>query len=209
VLSISILFIRVDPWFFSPDRATGWETSITLSSRISNSCRRGSVDSDGPLAVMRIVSGGQTGADRGGLDAAIALGLEHGGWCPLGRLAEDGVIPPSYRLMETGDASYAGRTRQNVIDSDGTVLFTYGVPQGGSQLTAEVAAKIGKPLLHLDLAADDTADVVRLLRAWLLAHQIETLNVAGARESEAPGIGDAVRHCLATALGSGLFPAIS
>ena len=39
---------------------------------------------------MKIISGGQTGVDRGALDAAIALGLDHGGWCPLGRLAEDG-----------------------------------------------------------------------------------------------------------------------
>lgn len=158
---------------------------------------------------MRIVSGGQTGADRGGLDAAIALGLEHGGWCPLGRLAEDGVIPARYRLQEMGDTSYAGRTRQNVIDSDGTVLFTYGLPLGGSRLTAEVAAQTGRPLLQLDLAACEMTSVVRVLRDWLLAHQIATLNVAGARESEAPGIGDAVRRCLEAALNSRFFPAIS
>lgn len=158
---------------------------------------------------MRIVSGGQTGADRGGLDAAIALGLEHGGWCPKGRRAEDGVIPAQYRLVETVDVNYAARTRQNVIDSDGTVLFTYGLPQGGSRLTAEVAVATGKPLLHIDLAAGAEQDQARALRDWLLEHAIETLNVAGARESEVPGIAEEVRQCIEAALRAGFFPAIS
>lgn len=51
-------------------------------------------------SVQRIVSGGQTGVDRAALDAAIALGIEHGGWCPQGRIAEDGVIPADYQLRE-------------------------------------------------------------------------------------------------------------
>ena len=59
-----------------------------------------------------IVSGGQTGVDRAGLDAAMACGMSHGGWCPRGRLAEDGPIPAHYQLRETRSAKYYIRTRQ-------------------------------------------------------------------------------------------------
>jgi len=138
--------------------------------------------------VTRIVSGGQTGADRGGLDAAIALGLDHGGWCPRGRRAEDGAIPDRYRLTETPSADYAARTERNVIDSDGTALFTRGAPTGGSALTRELAERHGRPVLHLDLDAAGDDDAARALRAWLAEHRIATLNVAGSRESGCPGL---------------------
>ena len=104
-------------------------------------------------------------------------------------------------MREIAEASYAARTRRNVEDSDGTLLFTYGPAQGGSHLTAAVAAEIGKPLLHIDLASDDAARVgATTLHAWLVTHRIATLNVAGSRESEAPGIQQRVRAWLETAI---------
>ena len=78
--------------------------------------------------IAKIVSGGQTGADRGGLDAAIAAGVPHGGWCPRGRRAEDGVIPAVYRLVETSSADYAVRTERNVVNSHCPAVFTFGKP---------------------------------------------------------------------------------
>lgn len=152
------------------------------------------------MVVERIVSGGQTGADRGGLDAAIDLGIAHGGWCPAGRLAEDGKIPERYRLTETESADFAVRTELNVIDSDGTVLFTYGEPVGGSALTAELASVHDKPLLHLDLEVHAIGSAAAQLAVWLEQHHVRVLNVAGSRESQAPGIADAVREVLLTAL---------
>ena len=71
----------------------------------------------------KIVSGGQTGVDRGALNAAIALGIEHGGWCPAGRVSEDGTIPSRYEMTETDSADYPTRTQQNVIDSDATLIL--------------------------------------------------------------------------------------
>jgi hypothetical protein len=150
--------------------------------------------------ITRIVSGGQTGADRGGLDAAIALGIAHGGWCPQGRLAEDGIIPACYLVREIAEGSYAARTRMNVEDSDGTLLFTDGPAQGGSRLTLEVAAQIGKPLLHIDFTDDASPVVATTLHHWVVAHRIATLNVAGSRESEAPGIQQRVRAWIETAI---------
>ena len=71
---------------------------------------------------LKIIFGGQTGVDRAALNFAIQYGLEHGGWCPRGRLTEDGVIPPIYRLRETGSSEYEERTEKNALDSDATLI---------------------------------------------------------------------------------------
>jgi hypothetical protein len=135
--------------------------------------------------VARIVSGGQTGVDRAALDAALALGLPCGGWCPKGRRAEDGPIAERYPLLETDSPRYAARTRMNVLAADGTLILNRGALDGGSALTAAFARERGKPLLVLAL---DEADALARVRAWVAAHRIAVLNVAGPRESRAPGI---------------------
>ncbi|HLF11639.1 MAG TPA: putative molybdenum carrier protein, partial [Gammaproteobacteria bacterium] len=90
-------------------------------------------------ASLRIVTGGQTGVDRAALDAALELGLACGGWCPKGRWAEDGEIPPRYPLKETTSTDPARRTRANVRDADATLVLTDGEPTGGTRLTMSVA----------------------------------------------------------------------
>jgi hypothetical protein len=145
----------------------------------------------------RVVSGGQTGVDRAALDVAIALGIAHGGWCPRGRRAEDGVIPARYTLVEHASAEYAARTEANVIDSNGTLILCRGEMSGGTALTRELAARHGKPLLVVDLARDPDADAVR---RWLSDNHVDVLNVAGPRESQRPGIGARVHAFLLAAL---------
>lgn len=135
--------------------------------------------------LQRIVSGGQTGVDRGALDAAIALGLPHGGWCPSGRRAEGGTIPDRYQLEETPSADYAVRTRLNVRESDATLILSAGDPTGGTALTVRLAKKEGRPHLVLDLLADPDPEVAR---SWIQATGVRVLNVAGPRESKCPGI---------------------
>jgi hypothetical protein len=117
--------------------------------------------------VAKIISGGQTSADRGGLDAAIELGIPHGGWCPKGRKAEDGVIPACYRLVETNSAGHVARTEQNVIDSHCTVVFTFGRPTGGSKKTIDLAAEHQRLCLCLDLAALSDEEAALAVRQWL------------------------------------------
>jgi len=149
--------------------------------------------------VERVVSGGQTGADRAALDFAIERGLKHGGWCPKGRRAEDGRIPSRYKLKETPTINYAQRTEWNVRDSDGTVICTLmAALTGGSKKTADLARKHGKPCLHL--SAGGTADPAKELRAFIRPNRIKVLNVAGSRASEEPGVGNFVIDVLSQVL---------
>ncbi|HSS66535.1 MAG TPA: putative molybdenum carrier protein [Gammaproteobacteria bacterium] len=135
--------------------------------------------------IDRVVSGGQTGVDRAALDAAIHAGLDCGGWCPRGRRAEDGAIPHRYRLKETGSTDYRGRTRRNVTDSNGTLILVLGELSGGTELTRDLALAERKPLFVIDLDSPRPSSEVR---GWIRDNHIRTLNVAGPRESQRPGI---------------------
>lgn len=134
---------------------------------------------------LRVVSGGQTGVDRAALDAAAALGLAIGGWCPRGRRAEDGPIPARYPLAETPGANYEQRTAWNVRDSDATLILHRGPLSGGTALTADLARGLGRPLLTWDLCAPLA---VAAVVDWLIDHRVQVINCAGPRESGAPGI---------------------
>jgi hypothetical protein len=135
--------------------------------------------------LVKIVSGGQTGVDRAALDVALQLGLDCGGWCPKGRRAEDGHIGAHYPLRETPSTDYAQRTEWNVRDSDATLVLTRGSPTEGTALTIQIAARLRKSCLIVDLAREPD---VRQAAEWLLLYQIRTFNVAGPRESKCPGI---------------------
>lgn len=137
--------------------------------------------------MRRVITGGQTGVDRGALDAARAAGVAIGGWVPQGRWAEDGRVPEDYAgLCETGSAEPAERTRRNVEDSDGTLLVSHGPLSGGSALTRCVAEGLGKPCLWLDLDVSTVREATTRARVWIAVHGIEVLNVAGPRASEDP-----------------------
>lgn len=159
------------------------------------------------MNVDRIISGGQTGADRAALEFAIAHGIPHGGWCPKGRRAEDGAIPQEYALRETSSDDYRQRTEWNVRDSDATVIFTVrsGLT-GGSKLTVECAAQHGKPWLHL--SEESPGNPAARLREFLTTHRIKVLNVAGSRASKEPGVAAFICRVLEAAWRqSGIDPA--
>ena len=138
---------------------------------------------------MKIISGGQTGADRAGLDAARELGLEYGGSLPRGRTAEDGKLSPEYTGMrETDSPGYRQRTFQNIRDADATLIFYQGNITGGTELTRRGTRWIGRPCLLVDLKRYDEDESVRIIRRWLKKICPEILNIAGSRESGAPGI---------------------
>ncbi len=149
--------------------------------------------------VRKIISGGQTGADRAALDFAIEWNISHGGWVPKGRKAEDGILPEKYRLEEMNSTDYARRTEQNVIDSDATLIFSHGKLTGGSLLTQKLALKHGRPRLHVDLLKTNSFSAAQTIHIWIRDQRIGILNVAGPRQSQDNRIYRATFHILQAA----------
>ena len=149
------------------------------------------------MKLRKIVSGGQTGADQGALSACAQVDFPYGGWIPKGRRTEKGKVPARYRMRQHWSRHYPPRTEKNVKDSDGTVIFTYGKPDGGSLLTIAFAKQHGKPCLKVDLNQAPDAVVARVVR-WIKRNLPDgaVLNVAGSRRSKAPGIHLAVRRTM-------------
>ncbi len=148
--------------------------------RWSVTCR--SEGEDAMIRPLTILSGGQTGVDRGALDAALMLGNPCGGWCPRGRHAEDGAIPPRYPLNEI-DGGYEERTRRNVEASDGTLILHRGLLTEGTRYTLEVCRELGKPVCLVDASASTPVQAAERARAFIAGHGIDHLNVAGPRSS--------------------------
>lgn len=152
------------------------------------------------LRRLKIVSGGQTGVDRAALDFALRHGYEHGGWCPLGRRAEDDVIPLAYQLHETDSPDYGERTEKNVVDADATLIVAREKElSGGTAFTRTCAEQHNRPVLVI-CERDGVAKSAAAVSKFLKQNQVRTLNVAGPRESQAPGIGEFVKKLLEAAL---------
>jgi hypothetical protein len=137
---------------------------------------------------LKIISGGQTGVDRAALDVAIKFGIPYGGWCPSGRLAEDGTIPAQYLLQETKSSDYEERTLLNIRDAEGTLIIIPGdITQitDGTILTITAVKEQNKPFLILDLSQE--IDLSKVMD-WIIENKIKILNIAGPRESQCEGI---------------------
>lgn len=152
---------------------------------------------DEDMKLQKIVSGGQTGADQGALSACVQAGFSYGGWIPKGRRTEKGKVPARYRMRQHWSRHYPPRTEKNVRDSDGTVIFTYGKPDGGSLLTIDFAKQHGKPWLAVDLTQPREVAVAKVVR-WVRRRLPDqaVLNAAGSRRSKAPGIHMAVKRVI-------------
>ncbi len=135
--------------------------------------------------VRKVVSGGQTGVDRAGLDAAIKAGFPVGGYCPKGRRAEDGTVPDRYPMIETAEPESRFRTEKNVSESDGTLILNKGEVTEGTLLTNEFTVKHGKPCLIVQLDVSEVTKPDHVVR-WINGQYISTLNIAGPRESKYP-----------------------
>ena len=140
-----------------------------------------------------VVSGGQTGVDRAALDAALAFGADCSGWCPEGRQAEDGVIPARYPLAELPGGDYLARTRQNVVDSDATVIIYFGRLSGGTERTLEFCLAGRKPYLLLDAREIPAARAAARIAEFAAGQGVVRLNFAGPRASGEPRAYDYAR----------------
>ena len=146
--------------------------------------------------IQKIISGGQTGADRAALDFAIRHNIPYGGWVPKGRKTEDGTLPEKYSLQEMPTGRYSKRTEKNVLDSDGTLIVSHGLLTGGSALTTSFAELHRKPWIHIDLEITSCSEAARTIQEWVVRNGIKTMNVAGPRASKDPEIFGAVMEIL-------------
>lgn len=135
--------------------------------------------------LTKIVSGGQTGVDRGALDAALAVGFPCGGWCPADRSAEDGPIPSSYPLTPLTAGGYRERTVRNVLDSDGTLILYFGVLNGGTEQTMLHCVRRHKAYQLIDGQVVDAPSAAEIAAAFVRRCGVAVLNVAGPREQRA------------------------
>ncbi len=138
--------------------------------------------------LKKIISGGQTGADRAALDVAIKFNIDHGGWIPKGRRTEDGRLNGKYRLIETESEDYRERTKLNIINSHATAIISRGDLSGGSKFTQTFAKVVGRSNCHIDLTQCEEFEAAIILKSFILENQIQVLNVAGPRQSFLPGI---------------------
>jgi hypothetical protein len=153
------------------------------------------------IKLRRIVSGGQSGGDQGGLAAGVTLGLETGGWIPRGWRTEKGSEPwlAELGLKEHRSSSYPPRTKLNVKDSDGTLWLGNSRSRGG-QLTLRTAQSMGKPDFVVQIGMEYDPEERAAFREWLEENDIETLNVAGNRESSRPGIAQATHDFIVSSV---------
>lgn len=133
---------------------------------------------------MQIISGGQTGVDRGALDVAMESGVDCGGWCPSDGRAEDGPIPEKYPLKRVPYGGYSERTLHNVLDSDATLIIYFGALSAGTEETLLRCIQHGRPYQLIDAREISSDRAVELAVAFVNRNEVEVLNVAGPRVSE-------------------------
>ncbi|XOV92528.1 MAG: putative molybdenum carrier protein [Bacteroidota bacterium] len=148
------------------------------------------------MSIEKIISGGQTGVDQAALQAAIDSGIEHGGWCPPGRVCEDGIIPNRFRLKETPEARSPEapniprslRTEWNIRDAEASLIILPErmPPDPGTSWALKMAEKYQKPYFMVD----PTTDVLQFTKDWIRSNQIRVLGVGGPSEMTVPGIYD-------------------
>ena len=129
--------------------------------------------------IKKIISSGRTGADRAALDAAIQLGISHGGWTTMGTKTKDSDIHRKYQLQEMPTSSCPTYAEKNTTDSDGTLIFFRGNPTSGIKFVRMMALQHEKHLLHIDLNIVTSHDAASLIRLWIRFQNINILNVAG------------------------------
>ena len=139
------------------------------------------------MELKKIISGGQTGVDRGALDAALAQDFPCGGWCPEGRQAEDGVIDDKYPLQELVGGGYADRTTKNVEDSDATTIIYFDDLTGGTAQTHSDCRSRQKPHILIDASEVSAKQAASMISQFIEDQRIAVLNVAGPRESKVNG----------------------
>ena len=158
--------------------------------------------------MIKIISGFQTGADLAAIDFAIENGIPYGGCVPKGRKYELGRLPEKYICVESTSSQYPPRTAKNVADSDITIIFHVGDlgNESGCALTVRLCQKANKPHVVQRLDVINNYEAADFLRPIFTGGVYKVINVAGSRESKAPGIYERVKAILKLACAPSCTP---
>jgi len=150
--------------------------------------------------IKKIISGGQTVADQAALDIAIKLRIPHGGCTPKGRNAEIGALPEKYKLKEMPTDNYSECIKQNVIDSMGTLIISYGSLTGDLDYARKTALRHKRQMLGIDLNQMDDAKAAILLNDWIQLYRIDVLHVIGPNAEVNPYVRNQTKNIIEGAL---------
>jgi hypothetical protein len=131
--------------------------------------------------IKKIISGGQADVEIASLDAAIRLDIPHGGWCYKGKKTDAGFLAEHCNVKEIDNPSYFERLEKNIIDSDGTIVFTWGQQAVGPKAVKDLADRHNKPLLNIHLKAHPLNHNVHLIRKWMVGHRLNTIYFTGTK----------------------------
>jgi hypothetical protein len=155
--------------------------------------------------LKKIISGGQTEADRAALDIAIKLRIPHGGWIPKGRMAETGPLPDHYKLQEMETEKYSECIKQNVMDSSGTLIISYGRLTGDLDHARKSALRYGRQMLGIDFNHVDDAKAASLVNDWIQLYRIDVLHVIGPSAEVNPYVRNQTENMIEGALTMGFL----
>ena len=146
--------------------------------------------------VLKIISGGQTGAERAALDFAIRMNIPHCGYIPMSKAPLTGPYRGRYNLQLMPTFSRIKSIEQNVIDSDGTLVISHRKVSVDVKYSLEMSVLHSKPHLHVVLHQKATSQVSQDIKRWIKDNNIEILNVTGPMATKDPNIYDAVMNIL-------------
>jgi hypothetical protein len=155
--------------------------------------------------LKKIITGGQTEADRAVLDIAIKLRIPHGGWIPKGRITEAGPLPAHYKLQENETENYSECIKKNVMDSAGTLIISYGSLAGDLDHARKSALRYGRQMLGIDFNQIDDAKAASLLNDWIRLYRIDVLHVIGPGAGVNPYVRNQTENMLEGALTMGFL----
>ena len=150
--------------------------------------------------LKKIISCGQTEADQAALDIAIKLRIPHGGWTPKDRIAGADLIPERFKLQEMQTDNYSECIKQNVIDSMGTLIISYGSLTGDLDYARKMALRHKRQMLSIDLNQMDGAKGALLLNDWIHLYRIDVLHVIGPDAEVNPNVRNQTKHIIEGAL---------
>lgn len=148
--------------------------------------------------LRKIISGGQSGAEKAALDTAIKFNLAHGGSLIFGKKSGQDSFSEVYQLNDIDIENCSKKIEQNIIDSDATLIISHGVLIGLSLMTQKIASRLNKSWCHIDLMEMDEFEGAVILHDFINSNEIEVLNVAGSNTSQDPFIYRSVKSIIET-----------